>query len=58
MDGSDIKVSFEVHTIMGITDMEAVIGEELLCKLKFREQNCWTVSVAVPVCHKREITVV
>ena len=36
MDGSDIQASFEVHTIVGITDMDAVIGEEL-CKL---ELNC------------------
>ena len=36
MDGSDIRASFEVHTVMGITDMDAVIGEELLCKLEFR----------------------
>ena len=37
MDGSDIRASFEVHTIVSITDMDAIIGEKLLSKLEFRE---------------------
>ena len=40
MDGSDIRASFEVRTIVGITDMDVVIGEKHLCKLEFREKNC------------------
>ena len=41
MDGSDIRASFEVRTIVGITDMDAVIDEKHLCKLEFREKNCY-----------------